>query len=103
MSIAVRACLVGIQYRRYAPKHLKYKGLSIHEIKLLDRVFNGRCDELVSLMRCIQLQQRRHYQQVAVGRENVFEIVRSVDVSGDDVTQNARVFAVQNHRTVQYV
>lgn len=103
VGVPVSAGLVGVQDRRNTSKHLKNEGLSIHEIKLLDRVFDSRSDQLVGLMRRVELKQRRHYQQIAIGREYIFEVVRGVDVSCDDVAKNTRILAVEYHRTVEYV
>jgi len=51
VSLAVNAHLIRVQYIGYAAKHLKNKGLTIHEIKLFDRVFDSSRYEFVRLMR----------------------------------------------------
>lgn len=111
MRLSISAFLIGVKNGRYTSEHLHDERFPIHQIKLLHRIFDGRCHQFIGLMQRIDLKERRHDHEVPgcgsyrliyrpalhhsmdlpISGENIFEIKGGINERGHHVSHDAGV------------
>lgn len=96
VRLPVGAVFVGVEDGGDGAEHLQDEGLPVEQVELLDRVLDGGGDELVRLVQRVDLEQRGHNHEVAIGGEDVLEVEGGVDEGGHHVAHDAGIFGVQD-------
>jgi hypothetical protein len=94
---------VEVEQWRHRSEHLQNERLSVKNVELLADELNGATEESVRLVVRVNAANGGHNQEIAVGREDVAELMRGVDIRGHTKTHHRRVLAVKNESAVHDV